>query len=142
MSYEEEMYNYQFYHDREFHVERIERDKKIRNRTLFDAALQVVIIGAFAVGVILHGKGLAAETTSADALVADLIGTIWSAGLGITTLVELKNTITELKHIKIDIDTSKKMIQSLDESASMFATNTNGSDNKKDEQDGQGGIKR
>lgn len=104
MSYEEEMYNYRFYHDREFHVERIERDKKNRNSTLFGASLQVVVIGAFAVVVISHGKGLATETPNADALAADIIGTIWSIGLGITTLVELKNTITALKYIKIDIN--------------------------------------
>lgn len=110
-----EMYVYKFYHNKDFHVKRIERGKSQEKYDKKMIAIYSAITGVLGVGALVFGvdafanpeflgSGLVAST------IASFVSAASAAGVAKSGIIQ---NIRNLSHARQDIDASKQMIEEI-----------------------------
>lgn len=112
-----EYYN-KFYNDKEYHITRVTKGKKIRNTKIGKIALNTVLAGAIALGTIVHGTSYIHSIfynmpSSLDDFVIDIFAILLCSIAGIRVKFCLTEDIKSLAKLNTDIKVSKQMIKVL-----------------------------
>ena len=114
-----EMYVYEFYHNKDFHIKRLERGKNIKTRDKIKIALYSALTGILGVGAAIHGIDFIADFVNSSLissnLIENVIAVILTAPVAYVAKDELIDSIRHLSRVKKDIAASESMVDKLSE---------------------------
>lgn len=113
----EQLYIDNFYSNKEFHIERVQKGKEIRNSTIGQAAIMAAITVGLSLGSIIHGNNLITDFLATNPTInpMDVLAIFGTLGAGYVSTTILIEKIKEACHLQTDIKVSEEMVQKLDD---------------------------
>lgn len=107
-----EFYVYKFYHDKDFHIKRLDNGEKQIDYAKKEAALYSALAGVLAIGTLVHGADLINPSLLRTGLATNITSILVSAGAaaGIAKSV-IYDRVKFISHAKQDIGVSEEMLE-------------------------------